>query len=150
MSGAHTSCRLATTGSGTSKARTRAARACSAVLLPDVDDLLLKAIAPPDSCAIMLPAGGGMFVSENNSSRRKQLAKGLVQRGPCELVRAGTKRTDGAPDLPRKTSHSAPGYQRASIFSRVQADLGLLLSALGAQQHAQAGFSFLPPRQRHS
>ena len=43
------------------------------------------------------------------------------------------------------------GYLRASIFRRLQADLGLLLAALGAQQrHAPAGFSFLPPRPRLS
>ena len=43
------------------------------------------------------------------------------------------------------------GYRRASIFRRLQADLGLLLAALGAQQrHAPAGFSFLPPRPRRS
>ena len=37
------------------------------------------------------------------------------------------------------------GYLRASIFRRLQADLGLLLAAFGAQQRdAPAGFSFLP------
>ena len=43
------------------------------------------------------------------------------------------------------------GYRRVSMFRRLQADLGLLLSALGVpQRHAQASFSFLAPWQRHS
>ena len=43
------------------------------------------------------------------------------------------------------------GFRRANIFRRYQADLGLLLAALGAQQrHHPQHFSFAVPRSRRS
>ena len=43
------------------------------------------------------------------------------------------------------------GFRRANIFRRYQADLGLLLAALGAQQrHHPQHFSFVVPRSRRS
>jgi hypothetical protein len=51
----------------------------------------------------------------------------------------------------RAREHHRFGFRRANIFRQYQADLGLLLAAIGAQQrHNPKHFSFAIPRSRRS
>ena len=110
-----------------------------------------------------MPARGGAEVS-NSSNRSKKRATYFVNRKKIVLGQnfneVGLGSVAFAKELNKLNNEGLIGrarqdhrfgYRRASMFRRLQADLGLLLAALGAQQrHAPAGFSFLPPRPRRS
>ena len=96
---------------------------------------------------VVFPQRGYRIKPTHKSKKKTLAALGAQQRHHPKAL--GNVDNEGL--IGRAREDHRFGFRRANIFRQYQADLGLVLAALGAQQrHHPKHFSFAIPRSRRS